>query len=252
MIQSNQYGTEEIQKELLDIMKIFHNFCEEKGIQYFLHAGSCLGAVRHKGFIPWDDDLDICVDRINYNRLLAYFNECKELDMHKILWINRIQKKNPISIQGYIPTLDVFVNDNVPDNPFRFRMKTFQLATLQGMLKEEVIYKGFSFKNKILLFTTHLLGKLFSKEKLQKKYEVVSQIGNEVTTKHVHITNDCYNLLKDRYPFDMWNTAILTDFEDTKLYIPLKYNTYLKIRYGEYMKLPDEDSRKPVHVRSVK
>ena len=249
MLQPNQYGTEEIQKELLDIMKIFHDFCEKKGIQYCLYAGSCLGAVRHKGFIPWDDDLDICVDRINYNRLLACFDECKELDMHKVLWIDRIQKKDSIAGQGYIPTIDVFVYDNVPDNPFRFRMKIFRLATLQGMLKEEVVYKGFSLKNKVLLFTTHLLGKLFPTEYLHKRYEAISQIGNERKTKNVHIANGPYFLLTEKYPFDIWNIAILTDFEDTKLYIPMKYDTCLKIRYGDYMKLPDEDNRKPTHVK---
>lgn len=77
---TNEYGLEEIQKELLDIMKIFHNFCEEKGIRYFLFGGSCLGAVRHKGFIPWDDDLDVCVDRRNYNKLAACFDECEGLN----------------------------------------------------------------------------------------------------------------------------------------------------------------------------
>lgn len=93
MVQPNQYGTEQIQDELLDLMKIFHNFCEKEGIQYFLYGGSCLGAVRHKGFIPWDDDLDICVDRINYNKLIKSFQKCDELKMYKTIWIYRIQKK---------------------------------------------------------------------------------------------------------------------------------------------------------------
>ena len=249
MIQPNHYGTEDIQNELLDIMKIFHNFCEEKGIKYFLHAGSCLGAVRHKGFIPWDDDLDICVDRKNYCRLVECFGECKELTMDKNLWIDRIQKKDSTEIQGYIPTLDVFVSDNVPNSTFKFKLKVFRLAALQGMLKEKVVYKGFSFKNKALLFTTHMLGKLFSKEKLYKKYELVSQIGDEEKTKYVHITNDCFRLLKVKYPSDTWITAMLTDFEDTKFYIPAKYDALLTILYGEYMKLPDEESRNPSHVK---
>ena len=66
VIKPNRYGTEEAQNELLDLMKTFHRFCEESDIRYSLYGGSCLGAVRHKGFIPWDDDLDICVDRQNY------------------------------------------------------------------------------------------------------------------------------------------------------------------------------------------
>ncbi len=249
MVQPNQYGTEQIQDELLDLMKIFHNFCEKEGIQYFLYGGSCLGAVRHKGFIPWDDDLDICVDRINYNKLVKSFQKCDELKMYKTIWIYRIQKKEAKAIQGYIPTLDVFVNDNVPDNPFRFRMKLFRLSALQGMLKEEVVYKGFSFKNKVLLFTTHMLGKLFSTEFLRKRYDAVSQIGNEKETKCVHCSNVFYRWIRNKYPSDTWKDAVLTDFEDAKFYIPQKYDVYLTICYGDYMKLPAEEDRKPEHVK---
>ena len=247
MIQPDQYGIKDIQDELFGIMRIFHDFCEKNKIQYFLFGGSCLGAVRHKGFIPWDDDLDICVDRRNYNRLVNCFNKCDGLNMHKTIWINRIQKKNAKAIRGYVPTLDVFVIDNVPDNFIKFKIKNLQLSALQGMLKEEVTYKGFSLIYKVLLFSTHILGKLFSTETLRKWYDTVSQIGNEAKTKEVHCTNTSYRAINVRFPADTWKETNLVDFEDTQFYIPARYDTYLKKWYGDYMKLPDEKDRKPEH-----
>jgi len=247
MIQPNKYRTEDIQNELLDIMKAFHQFCEERKIQYFLYGGSCLGAVRHKGFIPWDDDLDICVNRDNYNKLIDCFKDCPGLNMHKTIWINRIQKNGAVAIRGYVPTLDVFVIDNAPDSLKQFKAKNFRLAFLQGMLKEDVVYKGFTLKNRVLLFTTHILGKLFSVKSLRKWYDQVSAIGNNTKTKEVHCTNTSYSWINKRYPANTWDEAVLADFEDARFYIPKNYDSYLRICYGDYMKLPDEQHRKPEH-----
>ena len=66
----NEYGTLEIQKELLNLLRVFHKFCQDNNIQYSLAWGSLLGAIRHKGFIPWDDDLDVMMDRKNYNKFV--------------------------------------------------------------------------------------------------------------------------------------------------------------------------------------
>ena len=249
MIEPNQYGTEDIQNELLDIMKLFHKHCEENGIQYFLHGGSCLGAIRHKGFIPWDDDLDIIMDRKNYNKLVSCFDSFNDLNIHRTIWIYRVQKNNATPIRGYIPTLDIFVFDNAPDVPNKFKNKTFRLAMLQGMLKEDVSYEKVSLKYKICLLGTHVLGKLFSVEALRNWYDKISQIGNDTITKNVHITNTGFRSIHDVYPSDTWNQAILTEFEDTQFYIPKNYDTYLSIKYGDYMKLPDEKQRKAEHTK---
>ena len=66
---------EELKKVELDILSYFVDFCEKHNLQYFLAYGTLIGAIRHKGFIPWDDDVDLQMPRHDYNRLVALFNE---------------------------------------------------------------------------------------------------------------------------------------------------------------------------------
>ncbi|MBQ6385741.1 MAG: LicD family protein [Lachnospiraceae bacterium] len=247
MIAPNEYGTQDIQNELLDIMKTFHSFCEEHGIEYTLYGGSCLGAVRHRGFIPWDDDLDICVDRDNYNKLRRLFRKCRGLKMRKTIWIYRIQKRDGKPIRGYVPTLDVFVIDHAPSRPVLFKLKNLCLATLQGMLKEEVSYEGFSPVYKMFLFVTHMMGKPFSVKLLRYWYDRASAIGNGSPAEMVHCTNTSFKWIQNRYPADTWAGRTLVPFEDAQFYIPSGYDRYLTICYGDYMKLPEKEERRPEH-----
>ena len=73
---NGNYGTAPYQKELLQLIKDLDAFCEQNGIRYSLAGGTLIGAIRHNGFIPWDDDLDIMLDRDNYNRFLKAVNAC--------------------------------------------------------------------------------------------------------------------------------------------------------------------------------
>ena len=67
-------STEELKRIQLDILLVFHDFCIENGLEYSLFAGTLIGAVRHKGYIPWDDDIDICMTRPNYEKFIHSFN----------------------------------------------------------------------------------------------------------------------------------------------------------------------------------
>ena len=135
----NQYGTLKIQKELLELLKVFHSFCVFNGIIYSLDWGSLLGAVRHRGFIPWDDDLDIMVDRHNYMKIIQKLKGDDTLVIDdgspETLWIKRIRFGKEDDNKGYPPTIDMLVMDYAPDNRLLRKLKVVLSLFMQGMLK---------------------------------------------------------------------------------------------------------------------
>lgn len=246
----DKYGTRAVQNELLAMMKDIHAFFESKGIRYALCSGSALGAVRHNGFIPWDDDMDILVDRENYQRILEVFGECDGYVLRRDLWIYRIQKKGREKKEGerYLPTVDIFVLDNAPDGKWARKWQLLRLKMLQGMMKKDVDYQKFSFAYKACLFCTHLLGKLFTYNYKFKRYEKISRKANKKDTKYTACFNDLFKYISLRYEKDLLQSLVLHPFEDTQFYIPEKYDMYLTTIYGDYMTPPKESERVARHL----
>ena len=86
-IENNGSDLRTLQMAQLGILKAFHEFCEAHGLKYYMCNGTILGAVRHQGFIPWDDDIDVCMMREDYQKFLGMKEEFKEVGLlvHKIL-----------------------------------------------------------------------------------------------------------------------------------------------------------------------
>ena len=243
----DKYNTQQIHKDLLVMMKDVHSFCCAHGIKYSLCGGSLLGAIRHNGFIPWDDDMDIMLDRNNYELLLSKFHECDGYTIERELWIYRIKKKDSEKVNGYFPTIDIFVIDNTPDKKLSRKFKTFKIKMLQGMMKKKVNYSNYSFFGKICVFCTRFIGMFFTDKFKWSMYERISKKGNKNETATVTCYNDLFKLLHLRYDKDTMNFVELHEFEDTMFSITCKWNSYLSTQYGDYMTPPDEKNRKPEH-----
>lgn len=249
----NKYGCLSTQVKLLELMKEFHAFAKKNEIKYSLAYGSLLGAIRHKGFIPWDDDLDIMVDRDNYNKIIDKIaqdeNLLVERDIPQTIWVDRVRRikdREAINL-GFIPTLDILVWDNVPENSIARKLKLFRILALQGMMKNNLSMSKGSFVMKVCSFGTFCLGKLFPAKTKSKFYRKVSQIGNDKKTPYIANYNGEYADLHRVYDAHIFDEIVDVPFEDTCFSVVSDYHTCLTIQFGDYMTPPKVEDRVPRH-----
>lgn len=247
----NKYGTLQIQQALLALLKEFDSFCQGHQIVYSLDSGTLLGAIRHGGFIPWDDDIDVVMDRANFEKFCLLEFNGTSLIRERSLWIERV-RLNP----GYAkelqcpitPTLDVFILDQAPNSQLMRKTTNLLIRFLQGMMKGKPDYAGFSLKNQVMLFVTYQLGHCFSD---QLKYKWYHRLATRCRKKSARFLT-CYF-----YPYHEIGRLFRTDslemiekrqFEDALFSVMSRYDAYLTELYGDYMTPPPVEERKPFHI----
>lgn len=247
----NKYGTLQTQQALLVLLKEFDRFCEVHQIVYSLDSGTLLGAIRHGGFIPWDDDIDVIMDRANFEKFCSLDFSGTSIIRERSLWIERVRliPEQAEKLQCPItPTLDVFILDQAPNNPLMRKITNLLIRLLQGMMKKKPDYASFSLKNKIMLFITYQLGHCFSD---QLKYKWYHQLASRCRNKSARYLT-CYF-----YPFHEIGRLFRTDsleviekhqFEDALFCIMSRYDVYLTELYGDYMTPPPVEDRIPFHI----
>lgn len=253
-----------LQSVILLIAKDIDRLCREHGIEYYLLGGSCIGAVRHKGFIPWDDDLDIVMTHDNYVRFLDVCR--RHLDSSKYMlqegrrdWPLNYSK---IRLKGtYIHEpedeyasddmhgifVDVFPLDNVPDNGLLARL---QYVLAKYDLSYQLGKRGYinaTPKKKLMM----LLAAPMRIGVLRKAVTGFVGAFNRKTTRRVGM----------HYGRTVWKTALVprsyfgkplyVPFADTTLPVPEKYHEYLTLMFGDYMQLPPAEQRQAQHMLSV-
>lgn len=251
----------EIQRIELDIIKWFDSYAKRNSLCYYLAGGTLLGAIRHKGFIPWDDDVDIMMPRNDYQKMLSLRSDSRyKLDECSInpdydspfarIWDPKTYLEwNDSKGMNIGVFIDIFPIDGYPSNYFMSKLHTFFLKLLRARNNSA---KRINFKEgEKFIFVKKILNHIWRESpnyyaielnNLAKKlsFEDSDYVG--VTTTSDHLFRE-RNKKKDIFG----DKAILADFEGLKLPVPSGYDIYLKNLYGDYMKLPPKEKQISEH-----
>lgn len=248
----------QLQAVMLEMLKLVDKICRENDIKYSLCSGTLLGAVRHKGFIPWDDDLDIRMTRDNYDKFLAVWEKLrpegyelqnKENTPNFPQSFSKIRKNNTTFIQhewekGMYNTgifIDVFPLDRIPE---KILPKAFFLCRTYKylMYTRETLY---SEESELIKFAMSFLMKLTShnpRMKYRKKYiDWLKKLDKDKSLKCIGI--EMPSMLKVAFLPDIADDYVNLTFEDGKFMCFKKWDEYLRLMFGDYMKLPPESER---------
>lgn len=257
----NPLSIDEIHDELLLMMKSFHCFCEKNNLKYFLAGGTLLGAIRHNGFIPWDDDVDIYMLRDDYEKLVSFSHIDDDLEIvtfkrshsyyHPYPYCNITSRKtiqieyNSRYMSGKGIFLDIFPVDGLPNDYKRryvFYRKINRLRYIKGLPLNN--YKKVkSFKDIIFNLCVFFLRPL-DEIKTVKKIDLLAKSNILLEC------DDCEQVVipsKLHCPKAYYSSPVLHKFEDTEFYIPRDFDDILRRQYGDYMVLPPESQRKGQH-----
>lgn len=241
---------DEVKKVELEILTNVAEFCERNNLNYFLAYGTLIGAVRHKGFIPWDDDVDIWMPRDDYNIFIKTFKSKNnryvavspydKISCHtmlKVIDTKTVKKETGIAARyGNLGVdIDVFPLDGEPDDEKNFNnwyKKLYKQYKLCLILNSEINTP----KKKIASVAFKILG--ITNNKALKKAEKLHNKYPYFSSNMVGAVESCYNSPKNRYFKGCFRDYVMLEFENKKFRAPIGYDEVLTSVYGEYMKLP--------------
>jgi lipopolysaccharide cholinephosphotransferase len=247
----------DVQLKILEIMKFIDGVCRADGIEYFIMGGTALGAVRHKGFIPWDDDLDIFMTIDNYNEFKRSFEKIKSAQFVLQEW----------SItEGYLEYAKVrmngtaFIEEVYKDRRDMHHGIYVDIMILHKCSESKIIQKAVYYCSKYVTLAALAQRNWRPKNSMQKAAllmlkilpdRLLAGLSYRLIYKYDGMKKNyvwCYFITKanfrqgifDRSLFDGHDMIV---FEDTVLMCPRDIKKYLELRYGDYMKMPSEDQQ---------
>lgn len=257
-----EISREELKKICFDILKEFAQFCDKNNLRYALFSGTLLGSVRHKGFIPWDDDIDVMMPRTDYDKLLKIYNDnsdyqlvCHEKFSGYFYPFAKLCNKRTVLVEeNYNNQIELGIYIDIFPIDYLGNDKEIALKNLRKCQKSQhklanTFLSHFIPSNKGVLDVIR-----------RCRYYLIRLIGSEYF--YSQLMNNChkFSLLTDsKYIANcVWGAAddgellenqwiekmIDSDFEGVKFKIPSNYHNILQSLYGDYMVLPPEEKRR--------
>lgn len=255
---NNEFLTlDQIKERLVLILDYFVSVCEKHNLTYFLTDGTLIGAIRHKGFIPWDDDIDVSMPRPDYDRFveivraerndtfltLAAGDEGYPYDFAKVVDLRTVlYEEELMDIPNMGLWIDVFPLDGVK-NPHGIQVNLLKYLNLA---RSAASYKVCPKKRANMYarwWVCHKIGykfflKLFLKVSALYKYEEAPYVGwTEIADRVV-------------YPKHVFAKATMLEFEGKQYKAPAEWDEYLRLQYGDYMQLPPVSERSSHYIQA--
>ncbi len=235
-----QYGEERlIQEELTELLRRFHVFCREHGILYTLHGGTMLGAVRHGGFIPWDDDVDVAMMRQAYEQLREAFGGNRDGEMTLDTETDKIKRVRMHRPGKPAVWIDIFIYDYISEKPLPQKLKILGITLLTPFVKTKETMalsdargraKGI---RKLVFKAIYLLGSLFPLPRRMALFDRYCRTRFPGSRRFILRSNDQYVGMKIVLPAEYMGEFRPIRFEGGEFLIAARYHELLVSSYGE-------------------
>lgn len=256
----------ELQLLQLEIAKELKRICDENDIDYFMIGGTLLGAVRHKGFIPWDDDMDFGMTVENYNKFIEiaphklderfflqtedsdqnYHNIFAKIRMNNTHMIEKVTDKQIIHNGIFI---DVFPYDLTTEKIVHSKcyMKRLKILAKMYLLKNGYNLNAITEKKISRIVNRFLFKYPMSTKQVKSKLYKLLKVNNKKQKEDYYLERDGTFNGNFVFPVSYFKQLDLLKFEDTYFKAPSRYDDYLKKAYGNYMEYPSKEKREKGH-----